>query len=103
MKKRRFFFLLVIPVILGVLAAVVMVLWNTILPDVFQLKTITYWQALGLLILSRILFGGFRFGRRRPPFAGPPPYIRKKWMHLSEEDKQKLKEEWRKRCERRDL
>lgn len=104
MKKRRYFFLLAMPVILGVLAAVVMLLWNAILPDLFQLKTITYWQALGLLILSRILLGGFGFGgRSRPPFAGPPPYIRKKWMHLSDEDKQKLKEEWRRRCERRDL
>lgn len=102
MKNRRYFFLLIIPVIFSALAGVVMLLWNAILPDVFQVSTITYWQALGLLILSRILIGGFRFGGRKgPPFAGPPPHIRERWMQLSEEEKQKLKEEWRRRCERR--
>jgi hypothetical protein len=38
---------------------VVMYLWNAILPDLFGLRTITFWQALGLLALCRILFGGF--------------------------------------------
>lgn len=101
MKNRRYFFLLMIPVIFGVLSGVVMLLWNAILPHVFGVNTITYWQAFGLLILSRILLGSFGFsGRRRIPFAGPPPHIRERWMHLSEEEKQKLREEWRKRCER---
>lgn len=34
-------------------------LWNWLLPPLFGLHTITFWQALGLLALSRILFGGF--------------------------------------------
>ncbi len=37
---------------------VVMLLWNWLLPAVFGWKLITFWQALGLLALCRILFGG---------------------------------------------
>ena len=34
-------------------------LWNWLLPDIFGLRRVTFWEALGLLALSRILFGGF--------------------------------------------
>ncbi len=45
---------------------VVMSLWNWLVPALFGLHAITFWQALGLLILSRILFGGFRGGPGHP-------------------------------------
>jgi hypothetical protein len=32
-------------------------LWNALLPSIFGLPAITFWQALGLLLLSRLLFG----------------------------------------------
>jgi chromate transport protein ChrA len=38
---------------------VVMSLWNWLVPAIFGLRSITFWQAFGLLILSKILFGGF--------------------------------------------
>jgi hypothetical protein len=38
---------------------VVRLLWNWLLPPLFGLPAITFWQALGLLLLARILFGGF--------------------------------------------
>jgi uncharacterized membrane protein YgcG len=34
-------------------------LWNWLLPDIFGLRRVTFWEAFGLLALSRILFGGF--------------------------------------------
>jgi hypothetical protein len=37
-------------------------LWNWLLPDIFGLREISFWQALGLLALCRILFGGFGRG-----------------------------------------
>ncbi len=58
-------------VILGVLAAagfailfgfIIMWLWNGLMPDIFGLTEINYWQGVGLLILSKILFGGFGGG-----------------------------------------
>ncbi len=36
---------------------VVMLLWNWLMPEIFGLKTLTYWQAWGVLALSCILFG----------------------------------------------
>ena len=41
---------------------VVMHLWNWLAPALFGLRQITFWQALGLLALCRILFGGFGLG-----------------------------------------
>ncbi len=38
---------------------VVMWLWNWLMPDIFGLTTISYWQAVGLFILAKIIFGGF--------------------------------------------
>jgi len=38
---------------------VVQQLWNWLLPVLFDVRRITFWQALGVLALSRILFGGF--------------------------------------------
>jgi len=37
-------------------------LWNWLLPDIFGLRRVTFWEALGLLALCRILFGGFGKG-----------------------------------------
>ncbi len=46
-------------VIIGAVGAVVMLLWNWLIPGIFGLTAITYWQALGLFALARILFGSF--------------------------------------------
>jgi hypothetical protein len=42
--------------------AIVMWLWNGLMPVIFHLGVITYWQAVGLAILGRLLFGGFHHG-----------------------------------------
>ena len=41
---------------------VAMSLWNWLMPTLFGLKTLDYWQAIGLLVLSWIFFGRFRGG-----------------------------------------
>ncbi len=43
---------------LALLGWVVMLLWNWLMPDIFGLKQLNYWQAWGLLLLSTILFKG---------------------------------------------
>ncbi len=49
-------------VVVGVAALgwVVMALWNWLLPELFGIREIGYVQAMGVLLLSKILFGGFR-------------------------------------------
>ena len=39
----------------------VLQLWNWLLPPLFGWRMLTFWQALGMLLLCRILFGGFGF------------------------------------------
>ena len=54
-------FLAVITLIVAIFVVVVFVfqlLWNTTMPQVFQLRQITFWQAFRLLLLAGILFGG---------------------------------------------
>ena len=51
--------------LIAVFGFVVMSLWNWLMPDLFGLPSIGYWQAWGLIALSKILFGGFRGGGPR--------------------------------------
>jgi hypothetical protein len=100
--KRRLSYALFYLVLFFVLSFAVMFLWNYLLPPVTHLPIIKYWQALGLMLLCRVLFGGFNFrgffGRRE----GPPRILKDKLMTMDEADRAAFKEEWRKRCERRD-
>lgn len=38
---------------------ITMRLWNWLMPEIFGLTTLTYWQAFGILVLAKIFFGGF--------------------------------------------
>lgn len=40
----------------------VMLLWNWVMPEMFGLATITFWKAFGIILLARLIFGGFRHG-----------------------------------------
>jgi len=51
------FFIFLFIGILLLVAGLLQWLWNITMPDVFNLKEITYWQAFRLLIISGILFG----------------------------------------------
>ncbi len=53
-KVLAFLFLLVVLVLIFTIPT--MLLWNWLAPDLFGLKTITFWQAMGLCALSHILF-----------------------------------------------
>ena len=54
--------LVAIPLFLAAVGGVVTLLWNALLPPLFGWPRITLWQGLGLLVLCRILFGGFGSG-----------------------------------------
>ena len=48
----------------------VMLLWNWLMPLLFGIKVITYWQAFGICVLSKILFSGIG-GHKGPSRHGP--------------------------------
>lgn len=52
----------------------VMLLWNWLMPAIFDITTITFWQAVGIVILARLVFGGFKHSHDSPKdkFNGPP-------------------------------
>jgi len=68
----------------------VMSLWNWLMPALFRLPVISFWQALGLVILCKILFGGLhshqnKGGHRRRR-------VRDRWEHLTPEERERFRE-----------
>jgi hypothetical protein len=73
-------------VCVGLIGLVTVGLWNLLMPEILGLPPISFWQALGLLLLSRLLFG--RFGglgsrMRRARFV-------RGWKDLSPEERQRF-------------
>lgn len=76
-----------------VLGLLVMGLWNHLMPPIFGLKALGFWQALGLLLLARILFGGFHrahghaFRHRRR--------MLRRWEAMTPEEREKFRQGFR--------
>ncbi|MGA7557949.1 MAG: hypothetical protein WCF61_02995 [Terriglobales bacterium] len=75
---------------------VVMRLWNWLMPVLFGWHAIGFWQAVGILVLSKILFGGFR-GRPggRMHWRGR---MMERWEQMTPEEREKFRESMRGRC-----
>ena len=100
MKSYRFLRVVKIALFATVAVAaagfVVMSLWNILMPGIFALPSISFWQALGLLVLSKILFGGFR-----PHSGGGPRWRRRmmeRWEGMTPEEREKFKQGMRRGC-----
>jgi hypothetical protein len=100
MKRYRFWRALKIALFATLAAAavsfVVMNLWNVLMPGIFGVRAIGFWQALGLLVLSKILFGGFH-----PHARGGAPWRRRmkeRWDHMTPDEREKFKQGMRWDC-----
>jgi hypothetical protein len=111
-RGRKFLFfaplaILAFAAFIGVGGWVVMSLWNWLLPPLFGFHAIVFWQALGLLLLTRILFGGFgmrggrghmreklrqRFGERLADRVGD------RWDAMTPEERESFRQRVRARC-----
>lgn len=78
-----------------VFGLVVSHLWNYLMPGLFGLHAITFWQAIGLMLLGRLLFGGFRPGRGGFGWRGE---MRRRWEQMTPEEREKFREGMRGRC-----
>lgn len=94
MRGNRFLRVLkvlaIVTVAITVFSFVTMHLWNWLMPVVFGLKTITWLQALGLLVLAKILFGGFR----RPGGCRGRGWKRRmaeRWAQMTPEEREKFR------------
>lgn len=98
------FFILIAALLLG---AAVQWLWNAILPEVADVRPISYWQAVGLFVLCKILFGSFR-GPGRPQHRDKWRRFRRKfgpegeaqsaswkhrWMNMTAEERLRFRQE----------
>jgi hypothetical protein len=76
----------------------VMLLWNALIPDLFHGPVLTFWEALGLLVLSHILFRGWG----RPSFHrthnGWKKRLEAKLAAMTPEEREKFQREWKERC-----
>jgi len=82
--------------VLALLALAVLLLWNALVPPLFHGPQLLYWQALGLLILCRLLFGGLRargwHGHWRQRMW------RERWARMTPEERAQLRERFLGRC-----
>ncbi len=77
-------------IVLAALSAAVMLLWNLVVRGIFGLASINFWQALGLLLLTRILFGRLGFGANRMMMHGRGNPIHEKWMKMTPEQRKEF-------------
>ena len=89
-NKRAIFFPIAGVAIIFLFSWVVMLLWNSILPTIIGVKAISFWQSMGILTLSKILFSGFNGGHK---------HRFNRWENINHEERGRMREEWKKRFE----
>ena len=82
-------FVVLAPAFLALVGLIVMFLWNALVPSLFAGPVLGFWQAVGLLVLCRLLFGGFRRGPHR---WGPDRAWRERWHRMSPEERERFRE-----------
>lgn len=107
MHRRKFRRWMIPFFVLGALAVksgIFFLVWNAVIPDLFHGPFLNFGQAVGLIVLAKLLFGfgGRGFGPRgfgHRGFGGPGfgHHGRHHWKHMSEEDREKLRAEFKMR------
>ncbi|MGN6511849.1 MAG: hypothetical protein ACTHLD_20460 [Chitinophaga sp.] len=89
--------IVLIPAFAALLGFTTMYLWNWLIPSLFNGPVITFWQALGLFILCKLLFGFSKGGGHdkrknwRCKKERWKEHMKAKMEHLSPEEREKLK------------
>lgn len=115
--RRGLRFLAFAILFVGLAGLAVMTLWNALLPTILGISAIDFGQALGLLVLSRILFGGFGRGGWGQGGRGPRGYgwrggygqdhpiranwkqkMTERWQNMTPEQRERMKQQWRDKC-----
>jgi hypothetical protein len=74
----------------------VRLLWNWLLPPLFGWREVTFWQALGLLALCRILFGGL--GLRGSGRSHMRRRMAERWERMTPEERERFRQGLHGRC-----
>lgn len=92
MRKKKWIFVaapLALVLFIAIGGEVVLHLWNWLLPELFGWREITFWQALGLLALCRILFG--RFGVHDSVRSNVRRRMEQRWEQMTPEEREKVR------------
>lgn len=86
-------------VMIALFGYLTMMLWNWLVPELFNGPVINFWQTMGLLVLSKIFLWTFgKHGHNGRGRAGWAPYWKEKWNTMSPDErerfKQKMKDKW---------
>lgn len=90
-----FIFAVIVPV-----SFIIMIIWNSILIEVLQkgaINKINFWQALGLLALAKILFGGLSsnwWPAKSPQKKANKEPVLEKLQNMTEEEKEQFRQQW---------
>ena len=87
---------LLVAVAITVFGFLLMELWNHLMPAIFGLHPVNYWQALGLLVLSKILFGGV--GGRGRSTGHWRRRMMERWEQMTPEEREKFRTGLRHGC-----
>jgi|SRR6185312_1444093 len=90
--RGRFIFIpFAIAAFVALTGFIVMSLWNALIPAIFHLGIITFWQAVGIFVLCKILFGFGRGGHRGGPWRRMKE---QRFNNMTPEEKARFKEKW---------
>lgn len=102
--RGRFIFIpLAVVAFLSLVSFAVMTLWNCLVPGIFGYSVITFWQAMGLFVLCKLLFGFGKGGRGCGPCGGGrAPWMRwrmkEKLANMTPEEREAFKQKMKERC-----
>jgi hypothetical protein len=80
--------------VIAAFSVVALFLWNWLIPEIFGLPRLNYWQIVGLLVLARLVFGGAVFRPERSVGGGNNERqhngtsLRLKWLSMSKEERE---------------
>ena len=89
MKTRIFGHIVLVLLAVTGFSIVTMLLWNALLPSIFGIVSINFWQALGLLALTRVMFGGMA-GMMGHFKHHPHNPIHEKWTKMTPEQRKRF-------------
>jgi hypothetical protein len=107
--KYRWYYKIPFFAMLGALALIglgylVMYLWNLLIPEIFNGPVITFWQAIGLFVLTKILLHTFGFNRHHSFYMNRGRYyhwkarMEEKLASMTPEEKEKFTQKWGRYC-----
>lgn len=91
-RRRWYFFIPLILIAFMAFGFFTMHLWNWLMPVLFRLPEITFWQTVGLMVLSRLVIGGFGGHGRGHGHHYCRSNMHEKWENMTPEEREQFQQ-----------